>query len=138
MVEFEKNLTTEDIKVNTGSGTVNGNVIIFLAKKSIPDLVKEFVNLLETRPSNEFCKCTWIAHPDDVDVPENCCRVCHAFKDDQLHTNENFSEYHIYEGRRLRPGEYDPQCPVHTKDGLILGFLEWAVKDKSNDNEPRH
>lgn len=68
---------------------------------SLPDRVAEYVRLIELEETNRICKCEWIVHPDDVDKPEG--------------------------GRRIRKGEPHLACPVHTKEGFLIGFFRWLL-----------
>lgn len=78
-----------------------------LAKHTIPDQVTAYVAAMEVQRTNEWCRCQWIVHPDDVDLPA-----------------------HGERKRRMRRGDTHPQCAVHTKEGFILGFFEWVFRDQ--------
>lgn len=71
-------------------------------KHEIPRLGEEYIKLLETQKTDDMCKCDWLIHPDDTDKPKG-------------------------KRRKIRQGEH-PHCPIHTKSGFLLGFLEWASK----------
>jgi len=106
---------------------------IILNKPSVVHLVDEWISLIETETTDRMCKCEWTIHPEDVDVPENGCRVCNAPQGSQMHdVMMSPEEFHPFQGRRkMRSGSEHPECPVHSKSGLILGFLEWAVETKN-------
>lgn len=87
-------------------------VYLSLPKHEIPSKVAEYVSAMETQRTNEWCKCQWIVHPDDVDLPA-----------------------HGERKRRMRRGDTHPQCAVHTKEGFILGFFEWYFRDVSEQSE---
>lgn len=73
---------------------------IGLRIKDLPGLVAAYVGMIEKERTNRLCKCEWIIHPDDVDKPEG--------------------------KRRVRKGEATLDCPVHTKEGFLLGFHAWV------------
>lgn len=106
--------------------------LLTLESSRIPDLIAEYVRLIETERTNKWCKCEWITHPDDEGIAENQCRNqnckhMYAEHDERTHLClicgcEN------YKARRLRRGEATLDCPVHTKEGFLLIFFEWAAK----------
>lgn len=73
-----------------------------LLKKDIPALAAKFVEMLELAPTEQYCTCEWIIHPEDVanEVPEG--------------------------KRRKRRGAASWDCWVHTKQGFIMGFFTWV------------
>ncbi len=75
--------------------------LLYLQFSLIPDYVAEYVRLIELEKTNRICKCEWIVHPDDVDKPEG--------------------------QRKIRKGEPALDCPVHTKEGFLIGFFRWVV-----------
>lgn len=77
------------------------------AKLMLPPVVGEWVRILETQETLEMCGCTWIIHPDDVNKEEG--------------------------KRRIRSGEAHPACPVHTKEGFILGFFRWVITGETSN-----
>jgi hypothetical protein len=96
---------------------------------AIHALVHTYVAAMETEESAKWCKCEWIIHPDDAGLAENCCRVCGTTSGPPLHpTHFNMDGSHDYRGRRKMRGDQHPECPVHTREGLILYFFEWAGK----------
>jgi hypothetical protein len=134
------------------NGLVDG--VFHLAKDQIPDLVSEYVMRIETERTNDWCKCEWLVHPDDEDLDIHNCGNCHhpsllhhklliPGTDQTEHCVKQIS-YDFDEDdecdctkwidppkRRLRRGDQHPQCPVHTKEGFILGFFEWVFAEPS-------
>jgi hypothetical protein len=100
----------------------------FLPKTKVPALVEEYVNKIETERTNNWCKCEWIIHPDDVDIQLDVCKKCgqHDSNGDHVLGLNELREVHefVTPKRRMRRGAQHPQCPVHTKEGFILGFFE--------------
>src|SRR5258706_367586 len=73
---------------------------ITLPVADLPQLVADYVKLIELgETTTAGCKCQWIVHPDDVDKPDG--------------------------QRRIRKGDASLKCPVHTKEGFLLGFFAW-------------
>ncbi len=110
-----------------------------LAKAHIPDAVKEYIHLLETGETKAWCKCPWILHPDDVNIPEGMCVHCGKEQETNFHDvgaiidSEAVDKgFHRFQGRRIRRdlNNENPECPVHTKEGFILGFFEHLFKDQ--------
>lgn len=75
-----------------------------LAVAGIPQLVIDYVAWLEETETKYTCTCSWTVHPDDVNKPEG--------------------------KRRIHRGEPDLNCKVHTREGFLLGFLEYAICDR--------
>lgn len=75
---------------------------IGIPSKDLPQLVANYVRELETKPTNEWCKCEWKIHPDDVNKAEG--------------------------QRRIRQGSVSLDCPVHTREGFLLYFFTWVFK----------
>jgi len=110
-----------------------------LAKSHIPQAVTEYIHLLETGETRKWCKCPWIVHPDDANVPEGVCVHCGKDQDDNYHdvgaiipSDVVEMGWHRFQGRRIRRDHNNQhaQCPVHTKEGLILGFFEHLFGDQ--------
>jgi hypothetical protein len=74
---------------------------VALPADNLADLIRDYVVRLEIDPTSTWCKCPWEIHPADVDKPEARQRK-----------------------RRL---DNHPECPTHTREGLIAGFIKWAV-----------
>lgn len=121
-----------------------GTEYLSLPKADIPALVTEYVQKLETGLTSEWCKCEWILHPDDSDVGEDQCREClhakSAHEDKEIISEDGKHFHHKpcekcgcpdFKARRLRPGTPDDTCPVHSKEGRILGFFEYVFQDQS-------
>lgn len=105
------------------NGLVDG--VFHLAKNQMPELVKDYVNAIETELTNKWCRCGWITHPDDLNVPKDGCRNCGFTKESALHSPAYHGFDHQFLGRRMMRGAENPQCIVHTKEGFILGFFEY-------------
>lgn len=103
-----------------------GTFVVPLAR--MPELVTKYVGALETEESDNWCRCEWIIHPDDVKVKYGTCRECSHPREHAIHASEREPHYdHPYRGVRRRRSDTAPDCPVHTKEGLILYFLQWAM-----------
>lgn len=74
---------------------------LYIDLSTVPDNMAEYVQLIENETTNKICKCEWLVHPDDEGKPEG--------------------------QRRMRRGEQSLECPVHTKEGFLLGFLNWLL-----------
>ena len=113
-----------------------GKEYLSIPKADIPLLTNLYINELETGESSEWCKCEWQIHPDDVDIPDGHCRNCGDKKgthDPEGPCMRGDCECKEFKGRRQRRKDDHPQCPAHTKEGLVLGFFEWAFRDQSTD-----
>jgi hypothetical protein len=69
----------------------------------LDDWIVIYVNSLETSKTTDHCLCQWKVHPDDVDKPKG--------------------------QRRVARSDQHPRCPAHTREGLILGFMEYMRKN---------
>ncbi len=93
-----------------------------ITPENLPHLVNTYVAKLETEESAEWCKCIWRIHPDDQKILVGHCRVCNQ---PRKACTGLLDGTHILTGvRRVRVDNH-PLCPVHTKEGLIVGFVEW-------------
>jgi hypothetical protein len=117
-------------------------------RSTIPSLVADYVAKMETERTSSWCKCEWIIHPEDVTIdPNNCNREgCHhprmvhdAVVVDAFDGNDTVTcskcdcvNYVQPRKRRMRRGDQHPNCPIHTKEGFILGFFEWVFRDATN------
>lgn len=72
----------------------------------IPKLVQQYVDAIETQETDDWCRCEWIIHPDDTELPKG--------------------------KRRKRRGEEVWDCPVHTKEGFLIYFFEWVFTRGKN------
>lgn len=109
---------------NTGivRGNTPGTISVTLA--DIPAQLRGYVHALEIGESTRWCKCLWAAHPDDVLIKPGHCRLCSLSKGKHS-TDTN----HVFTGVRRRKIDTHPECPVHTREGLILGFIDWLQND---------
>jgi hypothetical protein len=113
MVEFDRPLMKSETKLGVSIDK---------------DMVERYVSLIETETTNRMCLCKWKIHPEDAEIKENHCRICSSHRDSSHHWVHSESA-HSFQGRRMmRPDVENPECPVHTKSGLILGFIKWAMK----------
>jgi hypothetical protein len=105
---------------------------ISLPALDIPALADAYIAAMETQETNDWCRCEWIVHPDDVNVPAKHCRVCNQLKNADLH-DEHAPEFgHAFRGKRMRRGDQAPDCPVHTREGLVIYFFEWVFTRGKN------
>lgn len=110
---------------NTGREPVTSEVIGIPLTTLYAD-VAEYVGKLETEESARWCKCTWQIHPDDVGIKMGHCRDCGLTP--KAHNTEVL---HAFRGVRKRMVDGSSVCPVHTKEGLIIGFIEWVKNERS-------
>lgn len=74
--------------------------LAFPVAKMAP-LVKAYVAAIELERTDKWCRCEWKIHPDDMEKPEG--------------------------SRRRARGQQAWDCPVHTKEGFLLYFFQWAM-----------
>lgn len=120
------------------------NIYLSLPKVDIPDLAADYVKALETATLKNWCKCEWIVHPDDVNIQAMHCRDCHhpaiTHQDKETRSDDGSFMPKLceecgcgeYRDRRVRKGEESKECPIHTREGFILGFFLWVYRDKRN------
>jgi hypothetical protein len=72
----------------------------------VPKLAAAYAEAMESQETDEWCRCEWIIHPDDHDKPKG--------------------------KRRKRRADTAPDCPVHTKEGLLIYFFEWVFTRGKN------
>src|SRR5262249_30901718 len=110
----------------------SGVVCLSIPKREIPRLVREYLHAIETRPTNEICKCVWSVHPDDIGIGGTCCRECSHPK--EMHVDRADMTHPIpcktcgcetFKPRRIRMVTQVEFCPVHTPEGRVLGFFEF-------------
>lgn len=68
--------------------------------ETFKSLVTEYCSLIETSETFKFDKCLW----KEIPLPNGETGMVIA--------------------------EANLECPVHTKEGLLIGFIEWLSKDK--------
>lgn len=127
---------------NVAIGELNQDTLyLSLLKKDIPQLAADYVKELEAGTTKDWCKCEWIVHPDDAEIQAMHCRDCnhparyHLTKDiDAAFIPGPCTECECieYKDRRVRRGEENSECAIHTKKGFILGFFLWVYRDKRN------
>ncbi len=93
--------------------------------------VAEFIGKLETEESADWCKCLWRIHPDDQGIKPGHCRICNTPKALGKHGYDTPDD-HTFRGIRKTMVDQHPMCTVHTKEGLIIGFVEWIANDGRN------
>lgn len=121
-----------------------------LHKLAIPELAEEYVSNMETERTNDWCKCEWLVHPEDEGIDPTVCSACghpralhKGLPDEPMACTKRIERGKYSETpsatcvcedwvdppkRRLRRGETHPECPIHTKEGFLLGFFEWLAK----------
>lgn len=76
----------------------------------VSEWADEYVNALEVELTEKMCLCKWI------------------YRDEQPTPNvSDEAERPTLPRLRTRSHEH-PECPVHTRRGLILGFFKWASR----------
>lgn len=122
---------------------VNGIEFLSLPKNDIRSMVAKYIDAMETGTTEEWCQCRWMIHPDDVDIKAGQCRNCRHSNVDHIKEaphddtspctaivgDEDECPCTDYQSRRVRRLDDEPLCPVHSKQGLILGFYEWVFGD---------
>lgn len=86
---------------------IDEGTVLGLPMDELHTLIGKYVHMIETETTNKLCKCEWIVHPDDTDKPKG--------------------------KRKIRRGEAALNCPVHTKEGFLLGFFDFVVSDSTDD-----
>lgn len=129
-------------------------VLLAIPENLLSDLAEKYVAAMEVQRTNEWCKCQWITHPEDVDIRTDICGecghslelftvdftpeqvglpYCHAFGNDTEWAKEGKAVCGHTDCKprkpRLRRGMFHPECPVHTKEGFLIGFFKWVFKD---------
>lgn len=80
---------------------------ISLPALDIPKLAAAYAGAMEVEETEEWCRCEWQIHPDDLLKPKG--------------------------SRRKRRVDDAPDCPIHTKEGMIIYFFEWVfTRGKTN------
>jgi len=69
----------------------------------LDDLISRYIDTMVTGLTKDWCACPWLIHPEDLLLP--------------------------WEQQRKRREDTHPLCPTHTREGLIKGFILWAVKN---------
>lgn len=121
---------------------LNGVIPDYLSvpKVDIPEWAKRYVDYLDTSVTQEVCKCEWVAHPEDLAIRPLCCRECKhprekhgvsGFCSDVIKWDDAIDGPHAcecasYVPRRVRMGDMNEHCPVHSPIGRIMGFFEFV------------
>lgn len=131
-----RNIRFPEMEEGELSSTVE---FLSIPKREIPATAAKYVNLVETGVTKEWCTCLWEVHRDHVKIPEDHCVHCGEHRDHGNHnggpvlTQSDVDEgFHTFGGRAVRLKEMSLTCPVHTKEGLILGYFEWMFRDAEN------
>lgn len=128
--------------------------IITISTEMVTEWAAQYVSEMETQRTNDWCKCEWLVHPEDVELDVHNCGNCHhprslhmsgtdsyctkilnAHEDESPIPQKSFTEDCLCDAwvdpprRRLRRGDTNLQCPIHTKEGFLLGFFLWAWKN---------
>lgn len=82
-----------------GFGYLETDVLVNNWGPTVLAHVGKYVSAIETGESDDWCRCQWALHPDGVKGAN---------------------------GKVLkRRIDTSFECPVHTKEGFLLGFLDW-------------
>lgn len=138
--EFVSQMYYPDVEIGE---LPEGTEWLSLAKAEIPQAVKDYVKEIETGETSKWCKCPWAVHPDDKGIPVDHCVACGEHKDAIHHvqrpvvTKEEADKgWHHVKGRRIRRMDTHELCPVHTKEGLVLGLFEYLFKEDDETPPP--
>lgn len=96
--EYLENKKVEPTEETTSFGAEFYSIPV----EGLPQMVGDYVLMISKERTLRLCKCEWIIHPDDVDKPEGT--------------------------RRRRRGEPTLDCPIHSKEGFLMGFFTWMFK----------
>lgn len=110
---------------------------ISIPSMDIPALAEKYVSAMETEESADWCRCEWHIHPDDIGTTKGACRICNNKDRKALgHTEMPDHPGHYYDhkfaGVRKRRGDEAPDCPVHTREGMIIYFFEWIFTNAAD------
>lgn len=102
-----------------------------IPERDIPQLVARYVAAMETEKTDQWCRCEWKTHPDDIKIAPGNCRDCNRPAKGHsrpLDASDEVDGVHHFRGKRMKRGDQAWDCPVHTKEGLLLYFFEWVYK----------
>lgn len=74
-----------------------------LSEEELFDSVGKYVRYIETAKTRDTCKCHTEVHPDDAKLPAG-------------------------EPRRLRVIHISLECPVHSREGYLLGYFKFMER----------
>lgn len=106
-------------------------VWLSIPEHDLRELVKKYIGQMETEESEEWCKCLWRYHPDDQEIEKGHCRHCELPRKHDIHEGKDtvYGGAHAYGGKRKQRVDDHPECPVHTREGLVMYFFEWMFTD---------
>lgn len=129
---------------------VMGQEWFAVPREQLPHFVSEYLNMLATAKTIDWCACRWEVHPDDVDLNPDAdeCKRCGGSADE--HPREYEGSYRRpgsmeetvtlltckqfrQRTRRLRRADEDPLCPMHTEAGRILGFFQYLFPPEESE-----
>ncbi len=109
------------------SGEPAEHEFVAIPRHDIPELAESYFRAMETEESAAWCKCLWRIHPDDQGIKPGTCRECGATAASGVHSGKSKPEYnHAFRGIRRAKVDDHPECPVHTKEGMLIYFFEWV------------
>jgi myo-inositol catabolism protein IolC len=88
-------------------GPIKMTDLYCLPKDTLDAWVQKYISHIEDSPTAEVCKCTWLIHPDDVELPP-------------VKQRKKVSIQHS-------------RCMVHTKLGFLTGFFLFTFPEESAD-----
>jgi hypothetical protein len=90
---------------------IDGTEFVSVPTGTLKDMIAAYVAVIETHATRETCYCEWITHPSDVDLPRDRQRA-------------QLKEHHDW-------------CPVHEKQGFLLGFFVFMFGDQVPSGKPK-
>lgn len=139
---------TQEIKVSIPiDKTTADSTVLAIIKRDIPEWAERYVDWLDTATTDEVCKCEWIIHPDDLNLPALHCRDCRHMREQHYVDGTGIKcvgqidasvdgqcKCTMYLPRRVRQGDLKTECPVHSPVGRVLGFFEFVFKQVEPEN----
>lgn len=104
---------------------------IAIPEFDIRSLAEKYFAAMESGETEKWCRCPWLIHPDDRGLKQGQCRECTLPNKHEIHNGlpEDFEDgatnRHNFVGRRMRRMDDSPECPVHTKEGMLTYFFTW-------------
>lgn len=72
-------------------------------RAELESLANKYTDFIKLSPTDVVCKCEWLVHPDDVDLPIG--------------------------KRRVKRSKEHPRCKQHTSIGFLLGFFAFVFPE---------